>query len=601
MNPCLLILAGLATTTPIQHRFLAVDESRRALHYVDESNRSNDWSVAGSFRDIQLIGDHRVALSDGAGVNIVDLKTRKIVATVRPAKARGSQSFRWLADGRLQFVTGNSLATTDALGTDLGSVPRILGARICRATSDGGWVSGVGSELVDLAPDGTVRAKFSVPNIRHFYHVAKRADGGYYGTCGYSGCALSLDAKGAVQQRFEHPTNFFFAGLQVLDNGHLVVANWAGHGPDDVRAEKKGPQLIEYTPAGQVVWTFRDPDRLGSIHHALVLDGLDPAVPHEEIAGQLKPMNTTNTPAVLARIPTANSLDGLAVFPDGAVAVATPNLNDRQALPGIVRIGADGKLTPLPKLDPGPGSERVVPFGMDAAPDGALYIADNQFFSERTPKPRSRLLCLKPDGQVRVVATGLSIANGVRVHQGFVYVTDSQVQLTNVLTSAVFRFPLDGAGLDLGSAPLQSPHLVARFDTPVNRDPFGADGIAFDTEGRCLVDFFDLGRLVRFPISPDGKAGAIETLIPDGILPSSDGLAFDAASGAVFIADPRSNSIHRWHPQQGLNIFSRRVQPAPPPGSLDLPVDVVIRQRQLLISNWTSNKSPCSVLILPLP
>jgi sugar lactone lactonase YvrE len=106
--------------------------------------------------------------------------------------------------------------------------------------------------------------------------------------------------------------------------------------------------------------------------------------------------------------------------------------------------------------------------------------------------------------------------------------------------------------------------------------------------------------LVRFPINPDGKAGAIETLIPDGILPSGDGMAFDPASGAVFIADPRSNSIHRWHATEGLSIFTRRSQTAFVPGSLDSPVDVVIRDGNLLISNWTSAKRECVISTLPL-
>jgi hypothetical protein len=313
----------------IRHRFIAVDESRKLLHYVDETDRSNDWSVAGNFRDIQLIGEHRAALSDGLGVSVVDLKARRVAATVHPPKARGTQSFRWLADGRLLLVAGNGVLTIDATGAELGHVPRTLGARICRTTPDGGWVSGVGADLVDVGPDGKERNRFAVQGIRHFYHVAKRADGGYYGACGYSACALSMNDKGEVLRRFEYPAKHFFAGLQVLTNGNLVVANWSGHGRDDVRNTQKGPQIIEYSPDGKVLWTFYDPDRLGSIHHPVILDGLDTALPYEEVGGRLVPMSLSSALKVPA-------------LPD------PPPASPAQAGPGKTRVEAPRKAVDLP-------------------------------------------------------------------------------------------------------------------------------------------------------------------------------------------------------------------------------------------------------------
>jgi sugar lactone lactonase YvrE len=573
------------------HAFLAVDESRKALHYVDETDRSKDWSVAGGFRDIQLIGDHRVALSDGQGISIVDLKSRRVVATVHPAAAKGTQSFRWLPDGRILIVAGGGALRTDALGTDLGHAKRTLGARICRTTSDGGWVSGVNADLVDLAPDGTIRAKFAVPNIKHFYHVAKRDDG-YYGSCGYSGVALSLNAKGEVLQRFEHPTKFFFAGLQVLANGNLVVSNWAGHGKDDVRNEQKGPQLIEFSPDGKVVWTFRDPEKLGSIHHPVILDGLDTALPHEEAGGRLVPMSPLGDAKQLAKIAQANSLDGLAALPDGAFAISVPNLNDRKLAPSIARVGKDGSCKSLAAVQPGPGSERAVPFGMDAAPDGTIYVADNQFFSGNTPRPPSRLLALSPTGEVRVVVTGLRVANGVRVHGDHVYVTETQIEVKDkTLTSALFRFPVKGDPITLDGDPLKSPHLVARFESTINRDPFGADGIVFDADGRAVVSFFDDGSIVRLSIGADGKAQKRETLVGPGLLPSGDGIAIDPATGSLYIADPRSNSIHMLHPKTGLRTLARG-------GALDMPVDVIFRDGEVIVSNRTTATKPCRILSL---
>lgn len=284
------------SATQVKHRFLAVDTSPARLIYVDENDRSNDWSVPGNhFRDLQLIGDHRVAVSDGAGVTIVDLKEKKIVGSVHPAKARGVETFRWQADGRLIFVAGGGMLTTDAAGLELSHVPMKLGARICRMTPEGGWVFGAKNpEVVETASDGTVKARYPIPGLKnpYIYNVAKRDDGGFFVACGYAGTGVSLSATGAVLQRFEYPKTYFFGSLQVLNNGNVVFANWSGHGKnaeDDARNPKRGPQVIEFTADGKPVWTFHDAEKLNCIHHVMVLDGLDTAVPHEEIGGRMVP------------------------------------------------------------------------------------------------------------------------------------------------------------------------------------------------------------------------------------------------------------------------------------------------------------------------
>ena len=295
-----LFAAEPPSATQIKHRFLAVDTSPGRLIYVDENDRSNDWSVAGThLRDLQLIGDHRVAVSDGAGVTIVDMKEKKIVGSVHPAKARGVETFRWQADGRLIFVAAGGMLTTDAAGVELSHVPMKLGARICRMTPEGGWVFGAGKpEVVETAIDGSVKARYTIPGLNnpYIYHVAKREDGGFFVACGYAGTGVSLSATGAVLQRFEYPQTYFFGSLQVLNNGNVVFANWSGHGGagDDARNPKRGPQVIEFTADGKPVWTFHDAQKLNCIHHVLVLDGLDLNLLHEEIGGRLVPRPKTN-------------------------------------------------------------------------------------------------------------------------------------------------------------------------------------------------------------------------------------------------------------------------------------------------------------------
>jgi hypothetical protein len=69
-----------------------------------------------------------------------------------------------------------------------------------------------------------------------------------------------------------------FAGFQILPNGNIITANWEGHSSGNGGT---GIQVLEFTPAGDVVWTYQqDPTVFSSIQDVLVIDGMDPQFPH---------------------------------------------------------------------------------------------------------------------------------------------------------------------------------------------------------------------------------------------------------------------------------------------------------------------------------
>jgi hypothetical protein len=84
-----------------------------------------------------------------------------------------------------------------------------------------------------------------------------------------------------------HP--HFYAGFQVLSNGNYVVTNWQGHGP---KFGASGVQLLEYTPGGKLVWSWKqDPEKFSSLQGVIVLDGLDISRMHvEDAEGVLSPV-----------------------------------------------------------------------------------------------------------------------------------------------------------------------------------------------------------------------------------------------------------------------------------------------------------------------
>lgn len=475
----IVLAAGIASPgaeKAISHRLLAVDtlKGKQGLHYVDEGNPTNDWSVSGNWRDIQLIGDHRVALSDLNGVSIVDMKTRKVVGTLRPRGLANVLSFRFMPNGHLVFnMTKRGLVVTDPLGIMQTDLVRTNANGLVRPVGDGGWTFTVMGDkgdyyATDVSADGFERARIRVHKSKPIYETCMLANGRYLVTAGYGGFAAEYRHDGEMEREYTTSNRFFFSGFQVLPNGNLVVANWTGHNEAERTKPNQGDQIVEFTPSGKVVWSYNNLERLGCIHGVIVLDDIDPALPCDQLHGRLVPMPGVGEAKVFAAIQSpANSLDGLAVLPDGAVAVSVPNLNDRKAEPVILKVAASGLAMPIASIKPGSGSERAVPFGMDVSPLGELFVADNQFFSERKPRPSSRLLAVRADGSVREVASGLCVANGVRVSGEYVYVTDSQLPTTgsNMIVSAVYRFPLRGEVVKLEGDPAKSPHLVVRFET----------------------------------------------------------------------------------------------------------------------------------------
>jgi hypothetical protein len=113
-------------------------------------------------------------------------------------------------------------------------------------------------------------------------------------SAGYGAFMVELDSAGKVIRKFggkkEVPSAvnpFFYAMFQLLSNGHVVVANWQGHGPGHGQS---GIQLLEFDPQGTIVWQWSEADLVSSLQGVLVLDGLNTAVLHDERNGLLEPV-----------------------------------------------------------------------------------------------------------------------------------------------------------------------------------------------------------------------------------------------------------------------------------------------------------------------
>ncbi len=295
-------LSGAARGGEVRHRFLGVDESRHKLHLVDQTNPADNWTMdfPSKGRDIQLIGRDRVLISAPRGYWEIDLRTRKFVKKLERKDLGGTQSVRRRPDGTTVIGRGTG---KDITLHELSPDDRVLRTavfektnplRLMRLTSRGTVVFGTKEHVHEVDLDGKVIAKTKIPGAHYIYHCMRRQGGGFYVSTGYATFAAATDPSGAIERKFalapeargglQHK---FYCGMQVLANGNVVVCNWTGHGAKD---SKKGPQLVEFGADGSHAWTWHDPDLAGTLHHVLILDGLDTSKLHMELDGVLAPV-----------------------------------------------------------------------------------------------------------------------------------------------------------------------------------------------------------------------------------------------------------------------------------------------------------------------
>jgi hypothetical protein len=290
-------------------RVILVDEGNTRIHLADLQSTGSIWTKQfTSFRDIQLVGDDRLAVSTLQGYVELDLKTG---ATKKEfAGLSGIETLRRLPNGNTVFggnsdggITLQELDSKDApvpghkvtfTGTSYGPL------RLLRRTPQGTFLIGFGSEdnqLAEVNWDKQVLWQMALPNAKHTYQGLRLPDNTIAVAAGYAAAIYILDpvAKkvlttigGPSQPNATTIRPNFYAGFQVLPNGHFVVTNWQAHGAGH---GGEGIQLLEYDSSGALVWQWKqDPNLVSSLHGVLVLDGLDTTKLHDDVNGVLGPV-----------------------------------------------------------------------------------------------------------------------------------------------------------------------------------------------------------------------------------------------------------------------------------------------------------------------
>ncbi len=296
-------------------------------------------------------------------------------------------------------------------------------------------------------------------------------------------------------------------------------------------------------------------------------------------------------PVIFTQLDTAcMTPDAMAIDGNGNIYLSVTNATTFETFGAkIIKLSKDGKiLNEWASLPKHPVSGKVHPMGMAIGTDGFLYIVDNQHFAGQ--KNESRVLRASLDngalGKIQVVVSGLNVANGLRFHNGYIYVTD--VWTDNERKSGIYRFSINDFNKPIAVSPQnRSKYLLHEMtldkDTP---NGVGTDGLDFDARGDLYVGNFSNGTITRISLDNGSAKPSLSTLIKHSSLVGCDGIFFDKKSNSLLIANFMENSILQYRLSDNQLTTLWKNDDAACDAALDCPCDLAVIDGKLVVVNF---------------
>lgn len=193
--------------------------------------------------------------------------------------------------------------------------------------------------------------------------------------------------------------------------------------------------------------------------------------------------------------------DGMAIDRHGNLVLSCPNYARDDWSGMVLRIDRQGRTEKWFDVPVHPETKVARNMGIAFDQDWNIYLYDNQGWSERPELLyKGRILKLKvtDEGEIletTVVADGMEHPNGIRIKDGYMYVTQSYLhpekRPDGKLTSCVYRF-----GLEDNAIFAQDPEQLQ-----------STDGMIFDEAGNLYIADFSANAIAR--VTPQGKVERI--------------------------------------------------------------------------------------------
>lgn len=284
--------------------------------------------------------------------------------------------------------------------------------------------------------------------------------------------------------------------------------------------------------------------------------------------------------------------DGMAIASNGDLIVACPNFADMTMPSCVLRVTPERKITKWFDVPKNPYTGEARAMGIEFGPDGDLYMVDNPGWTDRPDLVYTgRILRLKLNDQgvekCTVVADNMEHPNGIRIRDGYMYVTQScmarQKTESGKLMSCVYRFPLDAEGIHCTNT-LADEYIFETFITENPKCQYGVDGIVFDHQGNLYIGNFGDGAVHKIVINPDGTIRENKIWAKDpGNLKSTDGMTIDAY-GNIYVADFSANAIARIDPAGNVTRMACSPDTDGFNGELDEPGEPCVWNDKIIVS-----------------
>lgn len=268
-----------------RHRLLCIDEGRQRLMLVDTVDASYGWTLDLAelplARDLQRLNAQRALVGFDGGFFELDIASGQVLRLCRrwqnvTAACRlddGSTLVTGqdlVAPGQVNVLTLNAALEQTASAGVAGDYVRLM-----RRTPSGSYLLCTNDHILETDAQLTPLRRLAAPGFEHAWMPSRLDDGSTLVSAGYGAFMARFDADGQLQSTFgaagdvpDEVAPFFYASFQRLADGRLLVANWQGHGPDNGH---KGRQLLEFDPAGHLLGSWSDAQRISSLQGILVL------------------------------------------------------------------------------------------------------------------------------------------------------------------------------------------------------------------------------------------------------------------------------------------------------------------------------------------
>jgi YD repeat-containing protein len=109
--------------------------------------------------------------------------------------------------------------------------------------------------------------------------------------------------------------------------------------------------------------------------------------------------------------------------------------------------------------------------------------------------------------------------------------------------------------------------------------------LCFDEQGNLYIGNFADGTVHRFQFDDQGRVITNAIFAKADFMKSSDGLFRDPDTGVIYVADSMANAVQMVLPDGSVKTLAQNGDTDGLDGGMDQPCEVLLRGRQLIVSN----------------